>query len=297
MTIQLWLPEYQKLVEESIRHFFAERYRESVGIEKTYEEALRYAVEGGGKRLRPILAMVAYEYFAGVGTDYWSTEWWKKLLTSIIGIEFMHCYTLVHDDLPCMDNDELRRGKPTVWKVYGEAMALLVGDTLQTISFELLALSGDPRLLYELARSLGDLWVARWQVRDSFLRHDALTESDLLRIHDEKTGVFIAAALVIGAILGWWDMGNQNQMKELGMLLGRAFQIRDDILDALGSVDAVWKKTGKDIELGKWIVALIGIEESKNLLKSLEYEMLGITQELRDNRFSQIADFVITREN
>ncbi len=113
----------------------------------------------------------------------------------------MHCYTLVHDDLPCMDNDELRRGKPTVWKMYGESMALLVGDTLQTMSFELLGSLENPKVITELARALGDMGVARGQVRDTFLRHDTLIPDELLRIHDEKTGVFIAASLVIGTIL------------------------------------------------------------------------------------------------
>jgi farnesyl diphosphate synthase len=109
------------------------------------------------------------------------------LLRACIGIECIHAYTLVHDDLPCMDNDELRRGKSTVWKKYGETMAVLVGDTLQTIGFELLSESGDIRIISEIARALGDMGVARGQVRDTFLRHDTLSLDELLRLHDEKT--------------------------------------------------------------------------------------------------------------
>lgn len=131
--------------------------------------------------------MIAYEYHARRDSSYWITPFGKKILSTIIGIELIHCYTLVHDDLPCMDNDELRRGKPTVWKKYGEPMALLVGDSLQTVGFELLAYAGDAQVITEVAHVLGDLGVARGQVRDTFLRHDELVEAELLRIHDEKT--------------------------------------------------------------------------------------------------------------
>lgn len=119
------------------------------------------------------------------------------LLRACLGIECIHAFTLVHDDLPCMDNDELRRGHPTVWKKYGETMAVLVGDTLQTLGFELLAEAGDIRIISEIARALGDMGVARGQVRDTFLRHDELSLDELLRLHDEKTGGFIAVSLVI----------------------------------------------------------------------------------------------------
>jgi geranylgeranyl diphosphate synthase type II len=155
----------------------------------------------------------------------------------------IHCYTLVHDDLPSMDNDELRRGRPTVWKVYGEPMALLVGDSLQTVGFELLARAGDAQVIAEVARALGDLGVVRGQVRDTFLRHDELSLDELLRIHDEKTGIFIALCLVCGARLGGADETLLQKLRSLGILLGRAFQIQDDILDAEATSDAVGKKT------------------------------------------------------
>ncbi len=126
MKIESWLPYYQSLIESAIHEFFDARYAQSVGISQTYEEALRYAVESGGKRLRPILTMVAYEHANHLESQFWSTVSGKKVLRAIIGIELMHCYTLVHDDLPSIDNDDFRRGKPTVWKKYGEPMALLV---------------------------------------------------------------------------------------------------------------------------------------------------------------------------
>jgi geranylgeranyl pyrophosphate synthase len=203
----------------------------------------------------------------------------------------------VHDDLPSMDNDELRRGRPTVWKVYGEPMALLVGDSLQTVGWELLARAGDAQVIAEVAHALGDLGVARGQVRDTFLRHDELELPELLRIHDEKTGVFIALCLVCGARLGTGGETLLQKLRSLGILLGRAFQIQDDILDAEGTADTVGKKTRKDASLGKGIVSLIGLDESKILLATLENDMLAITRELTDARFGDIVDFVVHRQH
>lgn len=298
MNIQSWLPLYQKLVEDSIQEFFDYRYSQaSFGIENTFESALRYAVEWGGKRLRPILTMMTYEYVMGVDTRFWTTSSGKELLAAIVGIEFMHCYTLVHDDLPCMDNDDLRRGKPTVWKVYGESMSLLVGDALQTISFELLSHTGNTRIITEFARALWDLWVVRGQVRDTFLRHDTLWLDDLLRIHDEKTWIFIATALVIGVILWGGDASMESKMRDIGVLLGRAFQIQDDILDAEWDMSLVWKKTGKDIDLGKWIVALLGISKAKELLMDIQWKLNILTQDLSDIRFSEVIFYMISRKS
>jgi geranylgeranyl pyrophosphate synthase len=241
--------------------------------------------------------MIAYEHHARQDTSYWLTPHGKQLLASIIGIEFMHCYTLVHDDLPCMDNDELRRGKPTVWKMYWESMALLVWDTLQTMSFELLSLSGDSRVVTELARALWDLWVARWQARDTFLRHDALSLDELLRIHDEKTGIFIVASLMIGTLLAWWDSASQDQMRKLWILLGRAFQIQDDILDADWDTDTVWKKTQKDILLGKWIVSLLWLTKSRTLLNQIAQDIQRIIDIIDNSRLVDIAYYMIERQN
>lgn len=209
----------------------------------------------------------------------------------------IHCYTLVHDDLPSMDNDELRRGRPTVWKAYGEPMALLVGDSLQTVGFELLARAGDAHVIAEVARALGDMGVARGQVRDTFLRHDELSLDELLRIHDEKTGIFIAICLVCGAHLGGGDTTMIERLRSLGIYLGRAFQIQDDILDAEGTSDAVGKKTRKDASLGKGIVSLVGLSEAKRLLHTLEDDMLMITRDFTDSRFGDIVDFVVHREH
>lgn len=295
MTLQSWLPTYQILAEKALKDFFDTRYTESVWVESDFEAALRYAVEWGWKRLRPILAMITYEYIAQKDVWYWITESGKGLLSSIIGIELMHCYTLVHDDLPSMDNDEIRRGKPTVWKAFWEPMALLVGDALQTMSFELLANTGKSRVISELARSLWDRGVVRWQVRDTFLRHDTLSLEELLRIHDEKTWDFIAACLVIGAILGDAPESDIVQFRQFGMWLGRAFQIQDDILDVTGTVAQVWKNTGKDSNLWKWIVSLVWLYSAKEIIADIEQKLKKDIEKCSDIRFWEIIDYVIHR--
>ncbi|MBP9779415.1 polyprenyl synthetase family protein [Candidatus Gracilibacteria bacterium] len=295
-TIPHWIGDYQHEIHRALDAFFLKRYEESSGIEAEFESALRYAVQGGGKRIRPILALIAYEYFCDKypGTCEISRE---NVLMSIIGIELIHCFTLVHDDLPCMDNDELRRGKPTVWKVYGETMAVLVGDTLQTMGFECLARSGNARVVLEIANALGDLGVARGQVRDTLSNQSDISVEELLRLHDEKTGVFIAHALVVGAILGGAHQDDLPLFRKYGMQLGRAFQIQDDILDYEGDIALVGKKIGKDVELGKGIVTKIGIDKSKELLKNIESELSSLIHLIGDERLLDIQRFVIKRRS
>ena len=231
---------------------------------------------------------MTYEFLSGKTSDV--------ILASAIGIEFIHAYTLVHDDLPCMDNDTLRRGKPTVWKQYGETRAVLVGDALQTTGIELLSDANDTRVIREITRAMGDLGVVRWQVRDTFLRHDTLKLDELFRIHDEKTGIFIAASLVIGGYLAKASDEIIDQLRSFGMLLGRAFQIRDDILDYEWIPDVVGKETGKDVARGKGIVALLGIKESKNILSSLERDMQSFFGIFSDEKFRDVVDCVVHRE-
>lgn len=146
--IPAWILTSKDRIDRIIKDFFDVRYRHPKdAVEAHFFDAVRYAVEGGGKRLRTILAITAYEYASKHPVS-------DKTIESLIGIEMMQAYTLVHDDLPSMDNDTMRRGKPTVWKKYGETIAILVGDSLNTMTFELLAGLGDVRIVAELARAL-----------------------------------------------------------------------------------------------------------------------------------------------
>ena len=194
-----------------------------------------------------------------------------------------------------MDNDEYRRGKLTVWKKYGEAMAVLIGDTLQTMGFELIAQSGNIAAVTEIARSMGDIGVARGQVRDTFLRHDSLSLEELLRIHDEKTGGFIASSLVIGALLAGASPEKIAAFRSFGILLGRAFQVKDDILDHDSDCATLGKEAGKDVALGKGIVSLVGIEQSREILAQLEQDMLALIDQFGDERLGDIVEYVVHR--
>lgn len=284
-----WLPHYQDDINAAFARLFSSRYSAENEVDKLYEEALRYAVEGGGKRLRPILTLIAYEQTSILPAS-------SEVMNVALGIECIHCFTLVHDDLPCMDNDELRRGKPTVWKKYGETMAVLIGDALQTLWFELIAQSGHTSIVQEIAHAVGDMGVTRGQIRDTLLRHDSLTLEELLRIHDEKTGGFIASALVAGALAAGASEEKIESFRRFGFLLGRAFQIKDDILDHESDSETLGKAAGKDVDLGKWIVALIGIEKSREMLTRLESDMLALIHEFDDPRFVDIVEYVVRRE-
>ncbi len=138
--------------------------------------------------------MITYEYIKKESTP-------EILLESMVGIEMIHAYSLVHDDLPCMDNDDFRRGKPTVWKQYGETLAVLVGDGLQSYGIELLARSRNPDILLEVARNIGDFGMVRGQVRDMLLDQGEVSLDELFRLHDEKTGAIIATSFSLGARL------------------------------------------------------------------------------------------------
>lgn len=263
-------------------------------IARSWEEwdffdAMRYALEWSWKRLRPILACLAYEDTVQQDTP-------ENLLEAFLGIECIHAYTLVHDDLPAMDNDTLRRGKPTVWKQYGETMAILVGDALQTVWFELLARIWQSAIIGEISHALGDLGVVRWQVRDTLIDQETLSLEELLRLHDEKTGGFIAASILAGALAAGATKKRLEKFRTFGMLLGRAFQIRDDILDAEGDAKKMGKQVHKDAALGKGIVTLCGGEYAKSLLREIESSMHTLCEWFDDKKWFDVVDFVVHRD-
>lgn len=291
MHIPQWIIEEQSAIESSIVQFFSERYETQGTILWEYERAMRYAVEWWGKRLRAILHRLTYEIVSGQRSP-------DFLMRSAIGIECLHAFTLVHDDLPCMDNDEYRRGKLTVWKKYGEALAVLVWDSLQTLGFELIVEIWSIEIVQLFLYALGDFGVARGQVRDIFLDPGfPLTIDALLSLHDEKTGGFIAASLVSGAVLAWADIWVQEKWSKLGYLMGRAFQIQDDILDIIGDPEKLGKTVWKDLEAGKGIIPLLTLEWTKSLLDQYEIEILWLVSDLGDDqRMRDIVDYIIHRD-
>lgn len=228
-------------------------------------EAMHYALFPGGKRLRPMLALLGCAAAGGSPA---------QALRAAAALEALHTYSLVHDDLPCMDDDDLRRGRPTCHKVYGEALALLAGDALLTVAFAGAASAG-ARAVAELARAAGSLGMVGGQVEDLAAEGDTAghTLERVTWIHDHKTGALITASLLVGAHAAAPDQVPEAVLAELrtfGDLLGRAFQIADDCLDLTGTAAELGKNPLADVALGKltW-PALIGLEASLRQAREL----------------------------
>ncbi len=236
--------------------------------------AMRYAVLDGGKRLRPLLVLAAWESvsaelvdWAGAGAS--DRGPYEAALRAACAVELIHAYSLVHDDMPCMDNDVLRRGKPTVHVKFGEAGALLAGDALQALAFELLTPeAGMPaaqqaRLCSLLARAAGSAGMAGGQAIDLASVGVALTEDQLRQMHRLKTGALLQASVMMGAALGEISDAAQRGLQDYGAAIGLAFQVVDDILDVTADSVTLGKTAGKDASHDKpTYVSVLGLERS-----------------------------------
>ncbi len=227
-------------------------------------QAMRYSVLGGGKRLRPALLYAVGNAF---GTP------WESLDAPAAAVEIIHAYSLIHDDLPAMDDDDLRRGKPTCHKVYGEALAILAGDALQALAFELLARestwtsAGQLAMLRLLSEACGSLGMAGGQAIDLEAVGRRLSLSELERMHRYKTGALIRASVLMGALASGCADGPQFvALDRYGAEIGLAFQIHDDLLDVLGDTAVIGKTQGSDVARGKpTYPALIGLDAARDL--------------------------------
>lgn len=233
--------------------------------------AMRYAVQGGGKRLRPLLVLAAYEAVDG------SKHAGKAALRAACAVELIHAYSLVHDDMPCMDNDVLRRGKPTVHVQYGEAIALLAGDALQALAFELLtpAVSVMPAqqqasLCRILSRSVGCSGMAGGQAIDLASIGLQLTQAQLCEMHRLKTGALLEASVLMGAACGETSHEALQALQAYGAAVGLAFQVVDDILDVTTDSVTLGKTAGKDAYAGKpTYVSLLGLQRAGDYAQEL----------------------------
>ncbi|MBL8048686.1 MAG: polyprenyl synthetase family protein [Chthonomonas sp.] len=228
------------------------------------EEAMAYSLLAPGKRLRPVLAMASSAAVGGVA---------EAALDAGCAVEMVHCFSLIHDDLPAIDNDDLRRGRPTCHKVYGEAMAILAGDGLFARAFAVIAPSGTLAVA-ELARASGELVLG--EARDILSEGAPANAATLQAIHAQKTGALFGAACAIGAICGGGAPGHVGQLRSYGLALGLAFQIADDVLNETSSAEVLGKAAGSDRELGKMTYpALFGLEESRRMALSARDEAIG----------------------
>ncbi len=253
-----YLPPRVSLVNDALERFLA--YEHS--LPRVLPEAMRYAALGEGKRLRPILCIAAAEAMG---------ERAETVLPTACAIELIHAFSLVHDDLPAMDNDHLRRGQPTVWVRYGEAMAILAGDALFAKAFELIGKQANhsppDRVVHALrliAEATGVQGMCGGQVEDILCEGQAVSEEQLRFIHAHKTGALIRASVLAGAILSGADESVLSTLDAYSRALGLAFQITDDILDDIASTEQIGKPAGSDRAQQKaTYTALFGVETAR----------------------------------
>jgi farnesyl diphosphate synthase len=268
MSFESRLTEIAGAVERRLVDILADQ-----AVPERMAAAMRHAVLGGGKRVRPFLVVESASLF-GVSTE--------QALNTAAALECVHCYSLVHDDLPAMDNDLLRRGQPTVWKAFDEWTAILAGDGLLTLAFEILArpethASAEIRavLVSEFARASGPAGMVGGQCldleADKLGQPTKLTLNHVRRLQAMKTGALIRFGAEAGAILGQSTPAQRAALRSYGDQLGFAFQIADDLLDTSGDAATVGKATGKDAEAGKaTLVSLMGVEAARAMLAETE---------------------------
>lgn len=247
------------------------------GVPPRLAAAMRHAVLGGGKRIRPFLVVETARLFGVAATA----------IDAAAAVECVHCYSLAHDDLPSMDNDALRRGRPSVWAAYDEWTAILAGDALLTLAFDILSRpSTDPdpgvraALVLAVARASGAAGMVGGQVMDleaDKLGHPPAPGIDHIRtLQAMKTGALLRVSCEAGAILGGASSANHEALRRYGDAIGAAFQIADDLLDAEGDAETVGKAVGKDAAAGKaTLVSLIGIADARERLAEIEAEAIA----------------------
>ena len=261
------------------------------GVPSRLMEAMRYSLFAGGKRFRPALVIGGCE--AAGGTP-------EAALPAACAVEMIHTYSLIHDDLPAMDNDDLRRGRPTLHRAFDEATAILAGDTLLTIAFDALADSGKLEMVRELARAAGPAGMAGGQVLDMEAEKNPPDLTGLIRLHRMKTGALIRASVRLGAMAGGAGPETLTALTRYGEAVGLAFQITDDILDVAGDPEKMGKASGRDaIRQKTTYPGLLGLEESRRRAGQSAREavdaLAGLTGQAVD-ALRSLAWYVVRRD-
>ncbi len=255
-------------------------------------QAMRYSVLAGGKRIRPILALTTYEAFGGHNDNV--------IHPAACALEMVHTYSLIHDDLPCMDDDDLRRGMPTLHKKYNEATAVLAGDALHDIAFDLLAGSGSAAAVKELAQAIGTYGMLGGQMADVEAEGQEVSLEQIQYIHTHKTGALIRASVRIGGLLAGVNEKTLARLTQYGEKTGLAFQIIDDILDVEGDQSKLGKTIGSDCKNEKATYpGVVGLAQSHDDANQLIDEAIAISREfeLKDNHFVILARYIGQRDN
>ncbi|MEN8200628.1 MAG: polyprenyl synthetase family protein, partial [Thermodesulfobacteriota bacterium] len=265
-------------------------------------EAMRYSLTAGGKRVRPILCLAAADAVAKgrVNSD--------DIMPIACALECIHTYSLIHDDLPAMDNDDLRRGKATNHVLYGEAGAILAGDGLLTWAFDLLthpshsslAAEKKLRISHIIARAAGSLGMVGGQALDIANENQTFPFETLKTIHSSKTGALISASVLAGGVGGGGDEGQLEALERYGKLIGLAFQIVDDLLNVTGSTEQLGKAAGSDVELGKATYpAYFGIEETQKMARNSVEEAKACLTDFNEQAepLRLLADYIYARSH
>ncbi|HEY1052548.1 MAG TPA: farnesyl diphosphate synthase [Prosthecobacter sp.] len=262
----------------------------------TLHQAMRHSVFAGGKRLRPILCLAAAEACGGLADD---------AIYNACAVECLHTYSLIHDDLPCMDDDDMRRGVPTCHKVYGEAIALLAGDALQALAFELVSktpvVQRHPAALMvlELARTAGSLHLVGGQVADLEGEGKKLQLEDLRFVHEGKTAALLTTSVKLGGMSANATQEQMQALHDFGMATGLAFQIIDDILDVTQTSEKLGKSAGKDVASEKSTYpALMGLDASReeaHRLTAASHKALEVFGGA-GGHLRQLADYLLNRD-
>lgn len=268
-----------KQLKELVDNYLSNYFKDKGSYNSLIYDAASYSLNVGGKRIRPILFMLVY--FMYKGED-------KEVIDMAAAIEMIHTYSLIHDDLPCMDNDDLRRGKPTNHKVYGENIAVLAGDALLNEAMILLMdfsiKHGKDALVAarEIAYAAGADGMIGGQVVDIINEGKRISKEELNYMHLKKTGELIRSSIVAGAILAEADKSEIDLLNKFGMNLGLAFQIKDDILDVTGDVEKLGKNTLADVNKSNFIT-MYGLEECKVMCEDLTAECITILDKISVN--------------
>ncbi len=289
------IEEFSQLLEENLYKYFESYFEEY----KVLFDSMKYSVKNGGKRVRPLLTLL---FCDACGGDV------KAAIPMATAIEFIHTYSLIHDDLPCMDNDDYRRGKPSNHKVYGDAMALLAGDGLLTAAFERIAVWSQAGLysadvavkaISELSVYAGSRGMIGGQVIDIQNENKPDISFETLRLLDSlKTGALIEAACSLGCIAANADDEKIYSAKSFASKIGLAFQIKDDILDVTGSLEKIGKMAGSDVQNGKTTyVTLLGVEKCQELVDQLTDEAMKELDSFENNEaLKEYAEYLAKRD-
>ena len=297
MNLKDYLRERQKRVEGFINDYLGRQKEDADCPPAGLHEAMAYSLTAGGKRVRPILAIAGYEAMGG--------QMDNVILPAACAFEFIHTYSLIHDDLPAMDNDDFRRGKPTNHKVFGEAAAILAGDGLLTDAFGLIAsvpAQADRvvRVVYELARAAGSYGMVGGQQADIDSEGKVIDGKALQFIHEHKTAALISVSVRIGVILGGGSDEAVAATGRYGKNIGLVFQIVDDLLDVTGSIEELGKTPGADIARGKnTYPSIFGLEASEKMAEALVDEAVAALAVFGDKAepLRELARYILKRRN